>query len=282
MINTVAVIGGTGMLGKPVSEQFAKAGYRVVVISRHAQASAAHFSDELSLVFRDVDIFSHQQLQEALADVDAIHINLSGNSPQTYHRHHLQGTAAVLQAKSAQTQLISMISTATAYPQNDFRMDTKAKLEAEELLKQSGVNYMSYLPSWFFETLELLQQDNTVTTMGEASQPLSWLSANDFAKAVVQSYQQAALYNRRLTLLGPEAFSIIEAADRYASTMGYQRAHMSNEEALNYAQEVQDDTLLDAIDLLTYTEKVGEHPEPQTLDHPLVMTETLDEWSVGK
>ncbi|WP_087023143.1 SDR family oxidoreductase [Thaumasiovibrio subtropicus] len=278
MIKTVAVIGGTGMLGKPVSEAFARAGYRVVVVSRNASKAAAVFNPQLDITVREADMFHPAQLEQALHDADAIHINLSGNSPATYEKNHIQGTEAVLRAKPTHTQLITMISTATAYPQNDFRVDTKAKLAAEQLLKESGTHYMTYLPSWFYETLELLVDTNTVTTMCDATQPLHWVSAESFANAVVDSYQQPSLFNRRLTLFGPEKMTINEAADKYAEHMGYQRFHMSNEEAISYAKDTQDDTLLDAVDLLLYTEKVGEHADPKTLDHPLVLGSHFENW----
>ncbi len=280
MFKTIAVIGATGMLGFPVAEAFAKNGHKVRIISRNSSKARQQFQGD-QFEFAQADLFDHESLSKALKQVDAIHINLSGNSPETYRTNHIEGTKHILRAVDrASIQMITMISTATAYPSNDFRVDTQAKLEAESLLKQSGIPYMVYLPSWFFETLNLLVDQGTVTTMCEATQPIRWLSAKDYASAVVQSYSLHELYNKRLTLLGPEAMTITQAADIYAHTKALSRYHMNETDAWAYAKDLGDDTLLDAVDLLSYTEKVGEQPDPVTLDHPLTAPTRLSDWLV--
>ena len=278
MYKTIAVIGATGMLGLPVAKALAEAGYMVRIISRDLSKAHKLFKGS-QFEFVEADLFDHKSLSAALDQVEAIHINLSGNSPETYRHNHIEGTRHILRAvDKSSIQLITMISTATAYPQNSFRIDTQAKLEAESLLKKSGIPYMEYLPSWFFETLNLLVDQETVTTMCHSTQPIQWLSADDYAKAVVQSYTLPHLYNKRLTLLGPEAITITEAANLYAQAKNLARHHMDENDAWAYAKELGDDTLLDAVDLLSYTEKVGEEPEPATLEHPLVISTSLSEW----
>ena len=278
MFKTTAVIGATGMLGLPVAKQLAHEGYTVRIISRDSSKARKLFQG-LQFEFVEADLFDHESLTAALKNVEVIHINLSGNSPETYLQNHIEGTQNVLNAvdKSA-IQLITMISTATAYERNNFRTDTKAKIEAENLLKSSGIPYMAYLPSWFFETLNLLVDQETVTTMCESTKPLRWLSADDYAKAVVHSYKLSELYNKRLTLLGPESLTITEAADFFAKAKKLARYHMTESEAWEYAIKLGDDTLLDAVDLLSYTEKVGEEPDPITLDHPLTASTSLSDW----
>ncbi|MDN3613303.1 SDR family oxidoreductase [Vibrio gallaecicus] len=278
MLKTIAVIGATGMLGLPVAKAFAHAGYTVRIISRDSSKARELFQGS-QFEFMEADLFDHDSLSVALEQVEAIHINLSGNSPETYRRNHIEGTKHILRAvDKSSIQLITMISTATAYPQNSFRIDTQAKLEAENLLKNSGIPYMTYLPSWFFETLHLLVDQETVTTMCNSTKPIHWLSADDYAKAVVQSYTLPSLYNKRLTLLGPEAITITEAADIYAQSKKLSRQHMIESDAWAYAKELGDDTLLDAVDLLLYTEKVGEKPDLVTLEHPLTSSTSLSEW----
>ncbi|WP_295891781.1 SDR family oxidoreductase [uncultured Vibrio sp.] len=278
MFKTIAVIGATGMLGSPVAKALAHAGYTVRIISRDLSKAREQFQGS-QFEFMEADLFDHESLSKALSNVEAIHINLSGNSPETYRHQHVEGTKHLLRAvDKSSIQLITMISTATAYPENSFRVDTQAKLEAENLLKNSGISYMAYLPSWFFETLNLLVDQGTVTTMCDSTQSIHWLSADDYAKAVVQSYALPELYNKRLTLLGPEAMTISGAADLYAQAKGLGRYHMNESDSWAYAKELGDDTLLDAVDLLSYTEKVGEYPEAITVDHPLTATTRLSEW----
>lgn len=278
MFKTTAVIGATGMLGLPVTKELAHEGYTVRIISRDLSKARQLFHGS-QFEFVEADLFDYESLVAALKGVEAIHINLSGNSPETYLQNHVEGTKNILRAvDKSSIQLITMISTATAYEQNSFRIDTQAKLEAESLLKNSGIPYIAYLPSWFFETLNLLVDQETVTTMCQSTKALRWISAEDYAKAVVQSYKLPELYNKRLTLRGPESLTITEAADFFAQEKKLTRFHMTESEAWEYAQELGDDTLLDAVDLLSYTEKVGEEPDPITLDHPLTAPTSLSDW----
>ncbi|MCG9596338.1 NAD(P)H-binding protein [Vibrio sp. Isolate25] len=278
MFKTIAVIGATGMLGSPVVKAFANDGYTVRVISRN-QSKARGLFQGSQFEFVEADLFDDESLAAALKYVEAVHINLSGCSPESYLQNHVEGTKQILRAvDQSSIQLITMISTATAYEQNSFRVDTQAKLEAESLLKNSGIPYMAYLPSWFFETLNLLVDQETVTTMCESTKPIRWISAEDYAQAVVQSYKLPRLYNKRLTLLGPEYFTISEAADLYAKTKNLSRHHMTESQAWAYAKELGDDTLLDAVDLLSYTENVGEEPDPITLEHPFKASTKLSDW----
>ena len=83
MIQNVAIIGATGMLGQPVTKAFIDAGYSVRVISRDVERAKRLFNNK-QLEFKEADIFNVAQLKVALKDIDAIHINLSGNSPESY------------------------------------------------------------------------------------------------------------------------------------------------------------------------------------------------------
>lgn len=278
MFKSIAVVGATGMLGDPVARAFADAGFPVRIISRDAVKADLQFRGE-GFEIVEADIFDKQSLKQAFTGVDGVHINLSGHSPESYLKNHVEGTRNILEAVDRSSiKLISMISSATSYPENAFRVDTKAKLEAEELIKSSGIPYVTYLPSWFYETLALLVNEGTVNTMCDSTKQLRWLSAEDYSRAVVQSYMDSNLHNKRLTLQGPEAYSISQAADIYAEFKGLKRFHMSESEAWAYAKDLGDEALLDAVDLLAYTEKVGEVPQFDTLSHDLECNTRLSDW----
>lgn len=277
-MKTIAIIGATGRLGAPVARAFQQQGYKVRLISRDINKLVNQFNRH-EFEFQQADLFDLPSLQQALQGAEAIHINLGGNSPQSYIKNHVQGTEQILKAVDKSCiQLISMISTASAYPKNDFRTDTQAKLQAEALIKQSGINYLVYLPSWFYETLNLFVDEQQITMIGDSTQKLHWLSAQDYANAVVESYKQPALHNRRLTLFGPEALTIKQAATKFAQTLKYSMSYLSFKEAREIALQSGDEQFIDDVDLLDYTEKVGEEVDSTTLEHPLSFSTTLDSW----
>ena len=72
--------------------------------------------------------------------------------------------------------------------------------------------------------------------------------------------------------------TITSAADQYAQAKGLTRLHLDATQAWAYAQDLSDDTMFDALDLLEYTEKVGEVIAPETLTHSLEHSTTLSQW----
>ena len=272
-MKVIALIGGTGMLGAPVARQLQQQGYTVRIINRDS-AKAKKMLGE-SFQYAQADIFNPDSLKVALQGCQGIHINLTGNSAESYYQNHVTGTKNILAAvKSSEIKLISMISTASAYPENDFRHDTKFKLQAEQLLKDSGIPYLIFLPSWFMETLALFEQKGKIVQIGKSSQKIHWQSATEYAEIVAQAYSQTQQYNRRITIFGPQGLTMTEALQQYAQHHNLKMQRMSIFTAKLFAWLTRDQDLRDAADLLQYYEQVGEKTVADT-----VRTETqLQQW----
>lgn len=277
-IKTVAVIGATGMLGAPVAKQLAQDGFNVRVVSRDISTAKHLFIDQTQggqISYAQADIGHSQQLKAALSGVDAIYINLSGNSPSTYYLNHVTGTRRILAAANhAQIQLVAMISTASAYPENSFRADTDAKLQAEALIKGSGLNYLTFMPSWFMETLPLFVQKGKVMQIGKSNQPIRWQTAKDYARIVSESIQ-AGEFNQRIAVVGPNEHSMDSAVSQFAKHRGYQIQKMPIWLAKLIARLTRDDGFYDAADLLQYYERVGESIREKNV---VVTTTSLEQW----
>ena len=65
---TILVIGGTGMLGKPVAQQLKADGFNVRLLVRNPEKARKLFGDGYELIQGDVDNIS--SLGAALTDVD--------------------------------------------------------------------------------------------------------------------------------------------------------------------------------------------------------------------
>jgi len=260
----IAIIGGTGMLGAPVAKQLQQQGYTVRIINRDSAKAKKMLGDNYQ--YAQADIFDPVRLKTALQGCQGIHINLTGNSKQSYYQNHVIGTKNILAAvKGSQIKLISMISTASAYPENDFRHDTKYKLQAEQLLKNSGIPYLVFLPSWFMETLALFEQNGKIVQIGKSSQKIHWLSAAEYAVIVAQAYANTEQFNRRITIFGPQGLTMTQALQSYAEHHNLKMQSMSTFMARLFAWITRDQDLRDAADLLQYYERVGEKNVADTL-----------------
>ena len=72
MIQTILVLGATGMLGEPVARQLKASGYQVRLLSRSAEKARARFGDGYEIAAGDVEDIA--SLEAALDGCQAAHI----------------------------------------------------------------------------------------------------------------------------------------------------------------------------------------------------------------
>jgi NADH dehydrogenase len=150
----VAVAGGTGLVGGAIARELVTRGHRVVVLTRRP-----HRDDRTPAIeSRAADVTKPDSLGAALADVDTIVISLAfHNSPieaprrgQTFEIVDAAGTEAlVAAARSAGVRRIVYMSGAGAAPDAE-RHWFRAKWRAEEAVRNSGLTYTIFRPSWIY------------------------------------------------------------------------------------------------------------------------------------
>lgn len=201
----VLIIGATGMLAKPVIEQLAGCKHSLRLFSRSIQAS--HFDDRYEIM--QGDLFDPQNLSKAIEGCDAIHINISKLD---------EGEAVELIARAAQEhkiKLISYVSGATVCKENSWFWMISQKYKAEQAIKQSGVPYLIFRPSWFFESLELFIRNNKAAVIGKQPHANAWVAAADFARMLSTAYQDPSKWNQILYVLGPKKYQVKSLLEAY-------------------------------------------------------------------
>lgn len=263
-MKTISIIGGTGMLGAPVAKQLLTDGFTVRILTRNPEKAQQQLGDDFE--YRLADIQDVASLKAAFEGTDFIHINVSGHSKASYYAQHVQGTKNVLKALAGKTvDCISMISSASAHPEFNDRWDNRYKYEAEQLLKASGQPYLAFMPSWFVESLSLLKQNNRVMHIGPSTKLIHWLTAEDYAKVVSQSLQDAHCRNTRMAIYGPEGISMRDAVARFAASQNLKVQTMPAWIASLLGKLTRDETLVDVADLMVHYDKTGEKSMPNTL-----------------
>jgi len=224
---TILVIGGTGMLGKPVAQQLKADGFNVRLLARNPEKAQKLLGTGYEIVKGDVD--NAATLKKAMTGVDGVHISLKGGPTEAdFDRMDHLATRDI--ANAAKEMNVGRVTILSAYAVSEEKADTpesRSKVKGEAALKSSGVPYTIFRASWFVETLPLFVQGKSISLIGNQIHPLHWIAAEDYARMVSKSYQTEETLNKELYISGPEAYTMGEAMKIYADHAGVKVAQMS-------------------------------------------------------
>jgi len=201
----ILVIGASGLLAKPVISQFNKEGYQLRLFSRSVNQSM--FDKEFEMV--QGDVFNLNDLNKAMTGCDAVHISLSTAS---------EALAAKIVTDSALQKgikLISTISGCTVSVENRWFPMIENKYQAEQTIINSGIPYMIFRPTWFFESLDLMIRDGKAMLLGKQPNPSHWVAADDLARMVATAYGKPEAKNKIFFIFGPEQHLMKDLLEKY-------------------------------------------------------------------
>lgn len=214
-MNMVLLIGGHGMLGRPVARRLVQEGFTVRAMSRSVSRAAAVLPDTVQVVEGDVN--NEADIERAADGVDAVYLNLESPNPKADFRPELDGTRLVVQALQSRPQvLLAKISAIELGPEIDWPY-ARQKRESEEVLEQSGHPYLIFRPTWLMESLPLFVRGKRLTIPGKPPHPLYWVAGDDMARWVVGALRSEPWHNRTITVQGPEPLTFDEAARRFVA-----------------------------------------------------------------
>ncbi len=276
---TILVIGGTGMLGKPVAQQLKADGFNVRLLARNPEKAQKLLGAGYEIVKGDVD--NAAVLRTALTGVDGVHISLKGGPTEAdFDRMDHLATRDI--ANAAKEMNVGRVTILSAYAVSEEKADTpesRSKVKGEAALKSSGVPYTIFRASWFMETLPLFVQGKSISLIGNQTHPLHWIAAEDYARMVSKSYQTDETLNKELYIFGPEAYTMGEAMKIYADHTGVKVAPMSTQMlaalgALTFNAEWKGMAVL-----MKHYENWGEDGSPEEANRLLGAPQvTLQEW----
>ena len=217
---TILIIGGTGMLGKPVAQQLKADGFNVRLLARNPEKAKKLLGDGYELMQGDVD--NEASLRAALTGVDGVHISLKGG-PTEADFERMDHFAVRDIARIAKEKNVGRVTLISAYAVSEEKADTpesRSKVRGEAALKSSGVPYTIFRCSWFMETLPIFVQGKNISLIGNQVHPLHWIAAEDYARMVSKNYQTDETLNKELYIFGPEAYTMGEAIKIYAEYAG--------------------------------------------------------------
>jgi uncharacterized protein YbjT (DUF2867 family) len=279
MEKRILVIGGTGLLGEPVARHLKKSGFVVRLMVRNVEKAAERFNEAFELAKGDVT--DRQSLEKAATGCFGVHISLSGEVEQ-FGAEKVASVAAKLKLK---LKRITYISGTSVAEENTWVPVIRRKFFAEQAIRDSGVPYVIFCPTWFMEVLPKYVRGNRAFVFGKQPNPYHLIAADDYARMVAVSYKSENIVNKRLILHGPEGILFHDAVRRYCqaihpkikkvSTMSYWFASVIA--AIKGTRE-----LKLASDFMAAFEKIGEWGDPSEANNlfgaPRIK---LDDWING-
>jgi uncharacterized protein YbjT (DUF2867 family) len=274
IMKKVLVLGGTGMLGAPVARRLQADGFDVRLLARDPEKARAVSGDSFEIVAGDVtDLDS---LERGLVGCEGVHVSVGG----PVDRLSAENVAAL--APQLGLERITYISGATASEQNRWFPMTAQKLDAESAIRESGVPYTFFCPTWPMEQLPRFARGGQPLLVGDRPNPYHWFAADDLGRMVSTAYQLQEAANRRFFVHGPEAMTMKDALERYCQVF-YPEVDSVSVMPVDAARAVAKSTGNQMLgffaELMAYFEQVGEMGDPaganQLLGAPLM---TLDAW----
>ena len=252
----VLIIGASGMLAKPVVRELDKRGFELRLFSRNVNADMFFKDFEIC----NGDVYDSADLEKAVHGCDAIHISLS-------NLDEALATEKIVQiALKENIKLISMISGCTVAEENRWFPMMDNKYRAEQSLIKSGIPFMIFRATWFFESLELMIQKGKASVIGKQNNPWHWIAAQDYAHMVGEAYQKPEARNKIFYVLGNKPYLMKDLLKLYCEAVHPEIKKVSEVPpgVLKFIGVISRNNMLKQVaDMFRYFEKTKEMGDPE-------------------
>ncbi len=215
-IRKIAVIGATGMLGKPVTLQLAAAGFEVTALVRDPAKASKVLPPTVKWV--PADLKDAGSLKLALAGQDALYLNLSVEQAEGQSAFHPEGEGlhnALAAARANRLLRVSYLSSIVIRHPTDWWVFALKRRAVEDVMA-SGLPYTIFYPTQFMETIDgRTMAGNRLLVVGRAQHPNWWIAAADYGRQVANDFKNDSPAPREYVVQGPEPILTGEAAERF-------------------------------------------------------------------
>ena len=276
MAKTLLVLGATGILGQPVTRCLRERSYNVRILTRNAMKAREILGNGFEVF--EGNAADKDDLRTALAGCDGVHISLSPESELD------AATNIAALAPVSSLERITYVSATTAVEEHRWFEMIDVKLRAEEAVRNSGVPYTIFCPTWVMEVLpNFVHGKRAFVITGKRPIPLHFFAAEEFGRMVAAAYGMEETMGKRLYVHGPEAINLREAIERFVAAchpeiekvtalpawLARIVAVLAGREPLKFVSR-----------LIGYFDKVGERGDPTQANELLgAPSITLDAWS---
>jgi uncharacterized protein YbjT (DUF2867 family) len=217
-IQSIAVVGATGMLGSKVTRVLKTEGYSVTAVVRNMQKAQQIFGSA-GIHLRKGDLRHKTSLHTAFQDSDFLYLNLSTGPDErnSDFKTEIDGVKNVIEAarKTGIRRIGYLSSLVKDYTQSNWWV-FDYKREAVRLLLECDIPVTIFYPSNFYENIpELQMMGKRILLAGDQVTKSWWIGTRDYGSMVAEAFRQEHQENREYPVQGPEPFSMEEAADQF-------------------------------------------------------------------
>ena len=223
----ILLAGGTGHLGRPLTELLAARGGRVRVLSRDPSRARALVSANVELVAGDVRVAS--SLKPALVGVRTVISAVTGFGPGGSGPRpvDVQGNQNLIAAAVATgVEHFILVSIHGASPDHSMEL-YRSKFAAEETLRESKLAWTIVRPTPFMELWAGIVGDSLIkggaaTVFGHGKNPINFVSVRDVARFIELAVADRRLRDKTLDVGGPENLTLSTVVEAIAASHGLQ------------------------------------------------------------
>ncbi len=216
----VLIIGGTGMLGRPVVRRMAREGLNIRALVRDVERAQRLLPGSVELVPGDLrDVAS---IEAAMRGVDAVYTNLENSVTRKRPAWDPDGNGAmtVLQvAERSGIQRLGRISAIGVEEAADAWWPAAAKAEVDRAWMESNIATTIFRPTWFMESLPLFMMKNKIMMLRYRNTKLRWVAGDDLGRQVIATLTTDQPLNQICYVQGPERLTYREATERFAAAL---------------------------------------------------------------
>ncbi len=246
-ITTVAVLGGSGFVGRHVCHALAAEGYRVRVATRDRERAKKQLILLPTAEVAVVDVHEPEQLAEFVRGADAV-VNLVGvlhqgrgeRSFQAAHSDLARNVVAACRERGVR-RLLHMSSLGAGEQAPSVYQRTKGA--AETIVRDSGLGWTLFRPSVIFghddnflnlfaQALKLLP----VMVLGSPNTRFQPVFVEDVAAAFVKGLADLGSHGKSYDLCGPRVYTLRELVQFTAAATGRRRPIIGLNDTLSYCQ----------------------------------------------
>lgn len=221
----ILVLGGTGHYGRHIVQNLLGKGIPVRVLSRNAGNARSILGEVPEIIEGDITL--QESLIAALNGVSAVVISISAFAPKLIRKQKLIERDSVLMVLAeAERAGVSRIVYISIY---DIRQEiarrlalesAEIKAEIENALTHSNFNWTVLGAAPSMEIFLAMIRGNTMMVPGGGPPALPTVSPIDVGEIVAQTVLKYDLHGKRFRMVGPEAISFPEAAERISNITG--------------------------------------------------------------
>jgi NADH dehydrogenase len=231
----IAVAGGTGFIGRYVSQALTRSGHEVVVLTRDpARTRSIRQLHGTTAVMSDVTRPS--SLTSAVVGCEGVVMavgfpNYPVEQPRkglTFDRYDRRGTEALLEAATAAgARRFAYVSGAGADPTSD-KSWYRAKGQAEAAIERAGIDHFILRPSWAYgpedrslnKFAAIARFSPVVPKPGTRPQHIQPVFVEDVAASFGKAFDRDDVWNRTFEIGGPDVMTMTEVIHTMLEVMG--------------------------------------------------------------